>query len=197
MWKHSGWNSYIFICYCCCSPAKFVLNSLQPHGLQHARLPGPSLFLRVCSNSCPLNQWCYLTISAAASFSFCLRSFSAAGFFSASQWVIRWPKYCSFNPQRTGFWSVWLSLCPPCHLSGKSRPGSSKGVGSDHPELAPMACDLYCPKSPTLRREPPLLSLSWNTSYFLNNGSHTFVLHFRFPLVPTNWVVGPGLPVKC
>ena len=97
MWKHSGWNSYIFICYCCCSPAKFVLNSLQPHGLQHARLPGPSLFLRVCSNSCPLNQWCYLTISAAASFSFCLRSFSAAGFFSASQWVIRWPKYCSFS----------------------------------------------------------------------------------------------------
>ena len=28
-------------------------NSLQPHGLQHARLPCPSLSLRVCSNSCP------------------------------------------------------------------------------------------------------------------------------------------------
>ena len=25
-----------------------------PHGLQHARLPCPSLFPRVCSNSCPL-----------------------------------------------------------------------------------------------------------------------------------------------
>ena len=29
-------------------------DSLQPHGLQHARLPCPSLSPRVCSNSCPL-----------------------------------------------------------------------------------------------------------------------------------------------
>ena len=28
-------------------------NSLQPHGLQHARLPCPLLPPRVCSNSCP------------------------------------------------------------------------------------------------------------------------------------------------
>ena len=27
--------------------------SLQPHGLQHARLPSPSLPPRVCKNSCP------------------------------------------------------------------------------------------------------------------------------------------------
>ena len=31
-------------------------DSLQPHGLQHARLPCPSLSPGVCSNSCPLNQ---------------------------------------------------------------------------------------------------------------------------------------------
>ena len=30
-----------------------ISNSLQPHGLQHARLPCPSLSPRVCSNSCP------------------------------------------------------------------------------------------------------------------------------------------------
>ena len=30
-------------------------DSLQPYGLQHARLPGPSLSLGVCSNSCPLS----------------------------------------------------------------------------------------------------------------------------------------------
>ena len=35
-----------------------VSDSLWPHGLQHARLPRPSLSPRVCSNSCPLNQWC-------------------------------------------------------------------------------------------------------------------------------------------
>ena len=36
-----------------------VSDSLQPHGLQHARLPYPSLSPGVCSNSCPLSQWCH------------------------------------------------------------------------------------------------------------------------------------------
>ena len=31
-----------------------VSNSLQPHGLQHSRLPCPKLSLGVCTNSCPL-----------------------------------------------------------------------------------------------------------------------------------------------
>ena len=34
-------------------------NSWRPHGLQHARLPCPSWSPRVCSNSCPLSQWCH------------------------------------------------------------------------------------------------------------------------------------------
>ena len=37
-------------------------SSLWPHGLQHARLPCPSLSPRVCSNSCPLNWRCHPTI---------------------------------------------------------------------------------------------------------------------------------------
>ena len=42
---------------------------LQPHGLQHARLFCRSPIPRVCSDSCPLSQWYYLTISSpAASF---------------------------------------------------------------------------------------------------------------------------------
>ena len=36
-----------------------VSNSLQPHRLQHAKLPWPSLRPRVCSNSCLLSQWCH------------------------------------------------------------------------------------------------------------------------------------------
>ena len=49
---------------------------MWPHGLQHARLLCPPLSPRVCSNSCPLSQWCYLTISSsAAPFSFCPWSF--------------------------------------------------------------------------------------------------------------------------
>ena len=39
-----------------------VSDSLQPHGLQHARPPCPSPTPRVYSNSCPLSQWCHPTI---------------------------------------------------------------------------------------------------------------------------------------
>ena len=55
-------------------------DSLWPHGLQHARLLCPPLSPRVFSNSCLLNQWCYLTISFSATpFSLCLQSFPASG----------------------------------------------------------------------------------------------------------------------
>ena len=41
--------------------------------LQHARLPCPLLSPRVCSNSCPLSQWCHPTISSSViPFSSCL-----------------------------------------------------------------------------------------------------------------------------
>ena len=39
-------------------------DSLWPHGLQHTRLLCPSLPPGVCSNWCPLSQWCHLTISS-------------------------------------------------------------------------------------------------------------------------------------
>ena len=60
-------------------------DSLRPHGLQHARLPCPSLSPRTCSNSCPLSWLCYLNISSSATlFSFCLQSFPASGSFPMS-----------------------------------------------------------------------------------------------------------------
>ena len=37
-------------------------NSLQPHGLQHARLPCHLLSPWVCTNSCALSWWCHLFI---------------------------------------------------------------------------------------------------------------------------------------
>ena len=53
---------------------------------------------RAWSNSCPLSQWCYLTISlSAAPFSFCLQSFPASVFSNESAVHIRWPKYWSFS----------------------------------------------------------------------------------------------------
>ena len=57
-------------------------SSLWPYGLQHPRLPCPSLSLRVCSNSCPLCHWCYPTISSSvAPFSSCPQSLLASGSF--------------------------------------------------------------------------------------------------------------------
>ena len=73
-------------CYCCChSVAKSCL-TLQPHGLQHARLPCPSLSLGVSSDSCPLCQRCHPTISSStAPFSSCPQSFPASGSLPVSQ----------------------------------------------------------------------------------------------------------------
>ena len=59
---------------------------LWPYGLQHVRLPCPSLSPGACSNSCPLSWWCHPTISASVvSFSSCLQSFPASGSFPMSQ----------------------------------------------------------------------------------------------------------------
>ena len=73
--------------------------TLQPHGLQHSRLPCPSLSPGTCSNSCPLSWWCRPTIpSSLTPFSSCPQSFPASGSFF--QWVsslYRRPKYWSFN----------------------------------------------------------------------------------------------------
>ena len=61
-------------------------DSLQPHGLQHARLPCPSPTSRVYSNSCPLSQWCHPTISSSVfPFSSHLQSLPVSGSFPVSQ----------------------------------------------------------------------------------------------------------------
>ena len=61
-------------------------NSLQPHGLQHARLTCSSLIPGVHSNSCPLSRWCHPTISSSViPFSSCPQSFPASGSFQMSQ----------------------------------------------------------------------------------------------------------------
>ena len=61
-------------------------NSLQPHGLWHARLPCPSLSPRACLNSSPLSQWCNPAISSSVvPFSFCPQSLPASGSFPISQ----------------------------------------------------------------------------------------------------------------
>ena len=58
---------------------------LQPHGLQHARLPCPSPTPGACSNSCPLSRWCHPTISSSFVPFSCPQSFPASGSFPMSR----------------------------------------------------------------------------------------------------------------
>ena len=78
---------YLPTCPCCfCSVAK-PCPTLCPRGPQHARLLWPPLSPRVCANSRPLHQCCYLIISSsAARFSFYLQSFPGSGSFPMS-WI--------------------------------------------------------------------------------------------------------------
>ena len=65
-----------------------VSDSLQLYGLKHRRPPCPSLSPGLCSNSHPLSQWCYLTISSSvAHFSSYLQSFPTLGSFPVS-WLL-------------------------------------------------------------------------------------------------------------
>ena len=70
---------------CCCSVAQLYPILCNPMDWS-TRLPCPSLSPRVCSNSCPLSQWCHPTISfSVITFSSCPQSFLATGSFPMSQ----------------------------------------------------------------------------------------------------------------
>ena len=59
--------------------------SLQPCGIQHTRLPCPSLSPGVFANSCSSSWWCHPTISSSViPFSSCLQSFPASLSFQMS-----------------------------------------------------------------------------------------------------------------
>ena len=79
----------------CCSVTA-VSDSFQPHGLQHARLPCPSLSSGVRSDSCPVTPSNHLILChpllLLSSILPSIRVFS-----SGSVLPIRWPKYWSFN----------------------------------------------------------------------------------------------------
>ena len=105
-------------------------NSLRPHKPKHVRLPCPSLSPGVCSNSCPMSQWCHPTISSSVTyFSSYSQSFLSSGSFPMS-WV--------FAPdgQSIGVFSIspsneysklisfridWFDLLAPRDSKGLSR----------------------------------------------------------------------------
>ena len=98
-----------------------VSNSLQPHQLQHSRLPCSSLTPEVYSNSCPLSQWCHPTISSSVipfshrQSSPASESFSMSNFFASGGQSIGVSASASFLPMNIQDlfplrWTGWLSL---------------------------------------------------------------------------------------
>ena len=115
--------------------------TLQPHGLQHARLPCPPPTLKACSNSCALSQWCHPTISSSViPFSSCLQSFPALGSFPISQFFASGGQILEFQLQhqsfqwifRTDFLLDWLvgSPCSPRDFQESSPTPQFKSINS-------------------------------------------------------------------
>ena len=89
------WGAHIFILFNCCMG--FLLDAAVVQSLSCGWIFAIPWTLTLqatlsstisvsCSNSCLLNQWCYLTISSSVvPFSSCLQSFPASGFFPMSQ----------------------------------------------------------------------------------------------------------------
>ena len=116
-------------------------NSLWPRGLQHTRLPCPLLSPGVCSNSCPLSQWCHPTISS------CVATSPPALSLSQHQGLFQWvnsshqvAKVLELQLQhqffqwvfRVGFledWLVW-SPCSPRDSQKSSPAPQFKSINS-------------------------------------------------------------------
>ena len=109
-------------------------DSVQPHGLQHTRLPCSSPSRGVRSNSCPLSWWCHPTISSSVvPFFSWLQSFPASGFFQMSQFFASGGQSigasASVLPMNIQGWfplglTSWISL----QSKGLSRVSSSTTV---------------------------------------------------------------------
>ena len=80
---YAQWKCFICSVQFSCS---VVSDSLQPHVLQHARLPCPTPTPGAYSNSCPSSQWCHPTISSSVvPFSSYPQSLPASRSFQMSQ----------------------------------------------------------------------------------------------------------------
>ena len=95
-----------------------TLHNMLQSGLQHARLPCPSLISKTCSNSCSLSQWCHQTISSSfIPFFSCLQSFPASGSFPVSQF---------FPSGGQSMWSTGEGNGKPLQYSCLENPMNSK-----------------------------------------------------------------------
>ena len=117
-----------------------MFDSLQPHGLQHARLPFPLPTPRACSNSCPSSQWCHPTTSSCRPLLLLPSIFPTIGVFSnESLLCIMWPKYQNFSfsispsKEYSGLISFridWFDLLSVQEAQESSPPPQFKSINS-------------------------------------------------------------------
>ena len=96
----------LFLVSFCCFSVSMLCPTLRPHGLQHTRLPCPSLSPRVCPNKYLLSQWCHLTSHPLSSPS--PPASNPSQHQSLYQWVNSLhevAKVASFLPKNTQDWS--------------------------------------------------------------------------------------------
>ena len=102
-----------------------------------ASLACPPLSPRVCSNSCSLSLWCYLTISSSAVPLLLLLSIfpSIVVFSNESAFCIRWPKFWSLRSSPSNEYSGLISIRIDWFdlLAGQ---GSLKGLLQHHSSKA-------------------------------------------------------------
>ena len=147
-----------YLCVCSVSQS---CPTLQPHGLQHARLPCPSLSPGVFSNSCPFNRWCYPTISSSVSrFSSCLQSFPASGSFPVGQLF-------TSGSQRIGASASVL----PMNIQGWFSLGLTGLISLLSKGLSRVF------SSTTIRKHLRLSAFFMVQEIFLTQGSNPYLLH--------------------
>ena len=98
---------YWFVCFFLLSSCWIVSDSLRPYGLQHAKLPCPSPSPGMCPSSCPLNRWCYPTISSSVLHFSYLQSFPASRYFPVSQLFESGGKVLELQLQHQSFQRVF------------------------------------------------------------------------------------------
>ena len=191
---------YILL-YFCCSVAKSS-PVLWPHELQHARLPCPLLSPGVCSNPCPLTQWCHPTISSSATpFSSGPQSCPASGTFpmswlfaSGDQRIAASASTSIFPVNTAAVAAKSLQSCPTlCDPIDGSPPGSAdpgilqartleSEVAQSCPTLCnPVDCSLpgFSVHGILQARILEWVAISFSRGIFPTQGSNPGLLHWR------------------
>ena len=123
-----------------------LADSLQLHGLQHARHPCPSPTPGACSDSCPSSWWCHPTISFSVNpFFSCLQFVQASGsvpmgqYFASSGQSIGASASASVLPKNIQDWFslellVWTPYSPRDYPASSPTP-QFKSINSSVPSL--------------------------------------------------------------